>query len=263
MKLKSDRPLAFFDIESTGLNKKTDRIIDLAIIKLHPDGRREDFRFQVNPGIPISLESIAIHGIGNDDVKDWPPFSTVARDVVACLEGCDLAGFGIVNFDIPLLEEELRRVGLPFEMGDRRVIDVQRIFHKREPRDLSAALNFYCDDIHDEAHDAMGDTEATVRVLEGQYARYSDLPVEIEELAKFCETRSADFVDRTGRLRWNEAGEVVVSFGDKQGRTLRELVKTEANYLQWILRKDFPRDMQDIIRDAIAGKLPTRPAPAS
>ncbi|MBN1269055.1 MAG: 3'-5' exonuclease, partial [Kiritimatiellae bacterium] len=182
MKLKLQRPLAVFDIESTGVNRRKDRIIDLAIVTLLPDGSQSTFTFRVNPEMPIPAQATKVHGITDADVKDCPTFKQVAADVAACLEGCDLAGYNILGFDIPLLEEEFRRAEVPFNMDGRRVVDAQRIFHQNEPRDLTAALKFYCGEMHLGAHGALEDVLATVRVLDGELARYKDLPRDVEGL---------------------------------------------------------------------------------
>jgi DNA polymerase-3 subunit epsilon len=258
MKLKLERPLVFFDIESTGLNRKEDRIVDLALVKLNPDGSRISVEFRVNPGIPISAEAARIHGITDNDVKDCPPFKKVAPDILAFLEGCDLAGYNLIHFDVPMLEEEFRRAGVPFSMTDRFIVDAQKIFHRREPRDLSAALAFYCNREHVDAHGAMPDVEATVDVLEGQCAMYDDLPDTVAQLAEYCTPKDADVLDREGKLKWLK-GEVVINFGQNKGKLLRELALANPQYLNWILRKDFPRDMQDIVRDALEGKFPEPP----
>jgi len=258
MKLRLERPLVFFDIESTGLNRKTDRIIDLALIKLHPDGSRISIEFRVHPGIPISPSATAIHGITDDDVKDCPPFKHVASDVAAFLEGCDLSGYNLIHFDIPMLEEEFKRAGVTLDLTACYVVDAQKIFHKKEPRDLTAALKFYCNEELENAHGAMPDTQAVLDVLEGQCEMYDDLPRTIPELADFCSPPDESFVDREGKLCWDEKGNIAINFGQNKGKSLQALAKYNISYLEWILRKDFPRDMQDKIRDALNGVFHTK-----
>lgn len=258
MKLNLKRPLAFIDIESTGVNIKRDRIIDLAIVKLLPDGSRDTQVFRVNPGMPIPKISTSIHGITDEDVKDSPLFATVAQKVADCLKDCDIAGYGIIQFDIPLLEEEFRRASVKFGINDRSIIDSLRIFHMNEPRDLSAAVSFYCNGNHEDAHTALADVEATIKVLEGQFAMYYDLPTDPVELSDYCCLSKPDWVDRTGKLVWGSDDEATINFGKNQGRKLKDLVKTDRSFLDWILRKDFPHDFQEIIREALAGKFPVR-----
>lgn len=255
------RPLAIFDIESTGLNKKVDRIIDLAIVRIHPDGSQDEQTYRVNPEQPIPPDSTAVHGIRDEDVADAPTFRQVAPDVVALLEGCDLSGFNVLRYDIPLLLEEFNRVGVPFSMEGRRILDAQRIFHRKEPRDLTAALRYYCGKDHPDAHGAMADVVATVDVLRAQLARYEDLPQEMDELDAYCNPKDPTWVDESGKFKW-QAGEVVVNFGQKQGLKLRQLVLNEPGYLEWILKKDFPDDVKDLVRNAMNNRYPDPPPPA-
>lgn len=257
-KLQLDKPLAFFDIEATGVNPRADRIIDLAIIKLIPNAEKESYLYRFNPERKIPSDAINIHGITDADVADAPKFKDQAKSVAEILENCDLAGYNILNYDIPLLCEEFTRAGIPFSIEGRRVIDIQRIFHKREPRDLTAALAFYCNETHEGAHGALEDTLATVRVLEGQFQRYEDLPNNVDALHDFCNPRDPSWADRTGRLKWLD-GEIIINFGRNQGRKLRELVQTDQNFLRWMLEKSFPPDTTEIIRNAMAGKFPPSP----
>jgi len=259
LKLQTDRPLAFFDIEATGTNPRTDRIIDLAVVKVMPKGTKETHEWRINPGMPIPAEASAIHGIHDADVKDCPTFKALAQQISDALKDCDLAGYNILRFDIPMLAEEFPRSGVPFSTENRRVVDIQRIFHQREPRDLSAALKFYCGEMHLGAHGALEDVLATVRVLEGQMDRYKDLPRDVTELHEYCNPRDPSWVDGTGKLKWANK-EVVINFGRNQGRLLKDLVKNEPNFIQWMLKNDFPRDTQDYLRDALIGKYPAPPA---
>jgi DNA polymerase-3 subunit epsilon len=262
--IQTDRPVAFFDIESTGTNIRTDRIVDLAIVKVFPDGRRETHTFRVNPGMPIPIESSKVHGIYDADVKDCPPFPTIAKQVAALLQDCDLGGYNILRFDIPMLCEEFTRAGVPFSVEGRRVVDAQRIFHQREPRDLSAALLFYKGKKHEGAHGALDDVIATIDVLEGQYERYADLPQSIDQLSDYCNPRKPGWADSTGKLKW-VAGELTINFGSKQGAKVRDLAKMEPGYLRWMIEKNFPRDTTELVSNALKGKFPEPPAasPAS
>ena len=259
--LKLDRPLAVFDIESTGTNRKFDRIIDLAIVKLLPGGRSEKHSFRVNPEMPIPADSTAVHGITDDDVKGAPTFKQVAAKVADVLKDCDLGGFNISGFDIPLLCEEFIRAGIPFETDNRRVVVAQRIFHKKVPRDLGAALSYYCGEMHLNSHDAMGDVEATVKVIEGQLKKYPDLPRDMDALDAFCNPRDPTWVDKTGKFKWAD-GEAVINFGKKQGQKLRDVAKMEPSFLQWMVKNDFPRDALEIAQNALRGKFPEAPATA-
>lgn len=258
---KLDRPFAVLDIESTGANVKTDRIIDLAIIRLEPDGTRTSRVFRVNPMMPIPPAATAIHGIRDEDVAGCPSFDAVAPEVAALLDKCDLGGFNIIRFDIPLLVAEFARCNARFEIEGRRLIDAQKIFHRREPRNLTAALAFYCNDFHENAHGAEADAEATIRVLEGQFAKYPDLPRDLDALDRYCNPRDPAWADRTGRLKW-ENGEIVLNFGKKAGQPLKRLVQEDSGFLKWLLKGDFPPDTQEIVRNALEGRYPPTPDPA-
>jgi len=253
---KPDRPFAVFDIEATGTNPRTDRIIDLAIVKILPSGEMETHEFRVNPGIPIPPASTQIHGIRDEDVKDCPPFERIAARVLELLAGCDLGGYNCVRYDIPLLAAELQRANLELDLAGRRIIDAQRIFHLREPRDLSAALQFYCGETHREAHGALADALATIRVLEGQFEKYPDLPTGADELSAYCFPSQPDWIDRAGRFKWRD-GEAVLNFGKKAGQTLREVARNDSAFLKWMLKSDFAPDTQKIVRDAMEGRFPT------
>lgn len=252
------RPLAVFDIESTGINPRTDRIVELAIIKLLPDNMRESHVMRLNPTIPIPPEATAIHGITDADVRSQPTFADRAKRIRDLLEGCDLGGFNIVRFDIPMLIEEFARCGEQIDLDKRRLVDAQRIFHMRERRDLAAALYFYCGEQHPDAHGAEADTLATIRVLEGQFSRYKDLPRSIEELDKLCNPRNPQWVDRMGKLKWLN-GEVVINFGRKQDTSLRALAESDASFLNWMLKADFPLDVREIVQNALRGEFPEPP----
>ncbi len=255
MNIATDKPIAFFDIEATGVNFRTDRMIELAIIKVMPDGARESHQFLLHPEGPIPPESTAIHGISDEDVKDCPPFRDIARTIASLLEGCDLGGYNVIHYDIPMLQAEFTRAGVPFEVENRRVVDAQKIFHKKEPRDLTAALKFYCGEEHTGAHGALPDVEATIKVLEGQLVRYPELPRDIDSLDGFCDQRDPSWADRKGRFRWVN-GELTFNFGKKQGMLLRDVVRDEPGFLRWMLKGNFPPDVMVIAREALEGKYP-------
>jgi DNA polymerase-3 subunit epsilon len=253
----------FFDIEATGTNPRADRIIDLAVVKMTPKGEREEHHWRVNPERPIPPEAAAIHGITDADVKAAPTFKDIAPHIAGILEGCDLAGYNIIHYDIPMLTEEFIRAGVPFDVKGRRVLDAQRIYHKREPRDLSAALKFYCGELHLGAHGALDDVLATIRVVEGQFERYGDLPKEMDALHEYCNPRNPSWVDSTGKLKWVD-GEATINFGKSGGKRLRDMVadKDGQGFLKWLLKSDFPRDTKEIVQNALLGKFPKPPASA-
>lgn len=254
-----DRPLVVFDLEATGLNKRTDRIVSIALIRYEPDGSSKKINYFINPTIPIPYESSQIHGITDEDVKDAPTFAEMAGVLMDLFDGADLAGYNILGYDIPLLMEEFARANRPFVLEGRRVLDAQRIFFRNEPRDLSAALRYYCGSEHEAPHDALGDVLATVQVLGGQFKKYDDLPVDMKGLHEYCDPRDPSWVDRTGRLKWSR-GEIVFNFGKFQGKSLRETVQNDPNFITWLLRSDFPEDTKQIVRDASKGKYPAPPA---
>lgn len=255
-----DRPLIVFDIEATGINRRIDRLIDLGMVKLNPDGSSETHVFRVHPERPIPPETTAIHGITDEDVKDCPPFRDIAEYVAELMAGCDLAGYNCHYFDIPMMEAEFARAKVPWRVDDCRVIDAQRIFHKREPRDLTAALKYYCGLTHEAAHGALPDVVATIRVIEGQLKMYEDLPHDVEALDLVCDPKDPSWVDRLGRLRWAD-GEAVINFGKNSGKSLRELALGEPGFLKWILSSDFPEDTRRIVQAALEGNFPQTPEP--
>ncbi len=259
MHLKLKNPIVFLDLETTGVNPRQDRIVEIAAVKLRPDGGRETWKKRINPQRPIPAAVTAIHGITDADVATAPTFGEIAFDLQRFLGSADLAGFGIIRFDVPMLAEEFRRVNLSYPPPEAKLLDVQRIYHMREPRTLSAALKFYCGREHVGAHGAEADVLATIDVLEGQFARYPDLHHDVESLAAIGQPPKDEVIDSGGRLRWC-SGEVVVNFGQKNGMTLRELAQNESNYLRWMLNKDFPADVKKIVKDALEGKFPQRAA---
>ncbi len=258
LSIEMDRPIAFFDIEATGISPRADRIVELCIVKITPNKQQSTHIFRINPQVPIPAETTAIHGISDADVADCPTFSELAREIADVLEGCDLGGYNIGRFDIPMLTEEFTRAGIIFDIESRRVLDVQRIYHRKEPRDLSAALNFYCNELHLGAHGAEADVVATIRVFEGQLERYADLPKDMDALDDYCNPRDPSWVDRTGKLRWVD-GEAAINFGKKKGETLRELVDNDKGFIKWMLRSDFPADTREIVENALAGIYPAKP----
>lgn len=243
MKLKLQRPVVFFDLETTGINILEDRIVELAAVKLMPDGERLSKTIRVNPEMPIPAEASAVHHITDADVADCPPFRRYAKSVAAFMEGCDIAGFNSNRFDVPLLDQEFQRAGVDFSFDGVRFVDVQSIFHKKEPRTLVAAYKYYCGKNLDEAHSAAADTNATVDVLLAQMERYDDLPTDIEALSEFA--RMGNNVDFVGRLVYDEQGREVVNFGKHKGRLAEDVLRAERSYYDWIMRGDFTKNTKD------------------
>lgn len=240
MQLNLKRPLVVFDLETTGINISHDRIVEMATIKVFPDGTEESRLQRFNPGIPIPPQTTAIHGIKDEDVKDCPTFAQKARELAEYLKGCDFAGFNSNKFDFPLLVEEFLRVGVEFDAENRKFIDVQRIFHVMEQRNLSAAYKFYCSKTLENAHNAGVDTMATLEVLKAQLQRYENLKNDIEFLHKF--SGQSNFVDLAGRMYYNQDGKATFNFGKHKGRTVEEVLRNEPAYYEWMMQGDFPLD---------------------
>ena len=253
MPISLSRPLAFFDLETTGTRIGKDRIVQLGIVRLQPDGTRENYQTLVNPEMPIPPEATAVHGITDAMVADAPTLEVVARDVLDELAGCDLSGFNVMRFDIPFLTEELHRVGYEWNTASLRVVDVQRIFHKMEPRDLSAALRFYCGKEHAGAHDALADVEATADVLLAQLERYPDaLQGDVGFLGEFSGDRQRS-PDAAGKLKFDEKGAICLSFGKYAGWPLETIGRNDPGYLQWLMTKaELPGSTLSIMRDVLA-----------
>ncbi|MBQ4384767.1 MAG: 3'-5' exonuclease [Kiritimatiellae bacterium] len=257
--LKLEKPLVVFDIESTGTSPRKDRIIELAAIKVMPDGSEESRCWLLNPTVPIPPETTAIHGISDEIVALCPTFADKAEEIFGFFLGCDLSGFNADRFDIPCLEEEFARVGLNFAASSRRHVDVQRIYHRMEPRDLTAAVRFYCDRDHAGAHGAEADTRATLDVLKAQMAKYPSLPKDIAAMDEYLVPRDPLNADRNGLLRWMD-GELCINFGKKKGDSLRRLLLNEPNYLRWIVKGDFDSEVRMIVKDLLDnGRLPPAP----
>jgi DNA polymerase-3 subunit epsilon len=238
MKLKLSKPLAFFDLETTGVNIATDRIVEISIVKILPDGGKEIKTKLINPTIPISAESSAIHGITDADVADKPTFKEVAKEFAAFIEGCDLGGFNSNKFDVPLLAEEFLRADVDFDVAKRKLVDVQNIFHKMEQRTLSAAYKFYCDKNLDNAHSAEADTMATYEILEAQVEKYDELENDVKFLSEFSQrTNNADLL---GRIVFNEEGIEVFNFGKHKGVPVEQVLVREPGYYNWMMNGDFP-----------------------
>jgi DNA polymerase-3 subunit epsilon len=237
MPLQLKRPLAVIDIEATGMNLGSDRIIEIAIVKLLPDGNRVIKRKIINPLMPIPKASFDIHGISDDMVKDAPSFKQVAHELKQVLDGCDLGGYNSNRFDIPLLMEEFLRAEVEFEMKGRKLVDVQKVFHLMEQRTLSAAYKFYCNKIHEGAHGAEADAVATLEIFQAQLERYPDLGSSIESVLKVIGEEPV--VDLARRFIM-ENGIEVFNFGKHKGRPISDVLKAEPQYYDWMMKGDFP-----------------------
>jgi len=251
-----DRPLIFFDLETTGLDLKNDRIIEIAFIKWTPHGDILERERRFNPEMPIPAEATAVHGITDADVADEVEFCRVARSLEDMLEGCDLAGFNVRRFDIPMLLEEFKRCGVDFSMEGRRVVDMQNIFHREERRDLSAAARFYLGREHEEAHTALGDIRTSAAVLGGQLERYPDLPRDIDGLHAYCEEY---FPTRTELDRWFSPENTgrVFHRGKHKGRPLAEVAAEAPDYLMWMIgADDMDAEVIEVVRAALGRKEP-------
>jgi len=251
--LRLDRPLVFFDLETTGIDPARDKIVEIAAVRVDPDGSRHAVAHRVHPGRPIPKEATAIHGIGDADVRDAAPFHAIARELLDLFGDADLAGFNVRRFDVPLLEREFKEASLDLAVRSRRIIDVMTIFHRKEPRDLTAAVRFFLDREHGGAHGASADIEATLEVLEAQLARYDDLPRDVDALHRWLNPQPPDAVDQQGKFVVRE-GEIVFAFGKLRGRPLKEVARLERDYLEWILRQDFPDDARALVERALRGE---------
>ena len=258
------RPLIFLDIEATGTDVTRDRIVELALVKIHPDSKREEKVIRVNPGVRISVEVIAVHGITNEDVANAPAFKDVAISLLDFMEGADFGGFGIARFDIPLLAEEFKRCGFPFPKGEPAILDGLIIFHRKEPRDLTAAYQFYCQKPLVGAHGARADTLASEEVLFAQLKRYPDLPQDVQGLHGFCNKLDERFVDSTRKMIWKD-GEAAINFGKHKGELLKDLVRKQRDYVEWMVQDGkFSQDVVDICWKALKGEFPrNEKAPAA
>lgn len=246
-----DRPLVFIDLETTGLNTKSDRIVEMAIIKMSPEGDVSERVRRFNPGISIPPEATAVHGIRDEDVADEPNFADVARSLADLLEGCDLAGFNIRRFDIPLLRAEFKRADVAFDLEGRRIIDMKAIFHREEPRDLAAAARFYLDREHSDAHSAVGDTRITAEVLWAQLERY-DIPQSVEGLNAYCDETMPFETGLSTWFRETEQG-LVFRKGKYRDGLLSKVAEEEPGYLSWMLRSI--DDLEDEVREALQNAL--------
>lgn len=246
MKLNLKNPVVFLDLETTGVDVAKDRIVELCYIKVFPDGTEESETLRINPTIHIPENTTAIHGITDDDVKDCPTFEKVARNLQAVFAGCDFAGFNSNRFDIPLLVEEFLRCGIDFDLTKRKFIDVQNIYHKLEQRTLVAAYKYYCNKDLENAHTAEADTRATLEVLEAQLDKYPDLlKNDVSFLDDFSKmNRNVDFA---GRIVYNDNGEEVFNFGKHKGKLVKDVLKREPSFYNWMMQGDFSLNTKQVL----------------
>lgn len=238
MNLKLYKPLCTFDLETTGTNVAKDRIVEISILKVNPDGSRESKTWLVNPEMYIPRESTEIHGISDDDVKNAPTFREIAPKVMEMITGTDLAGFNSNRFDVPLLAEEMLRAGIDFDLNKFKLVDVQTIYHKMEPRNLTAAYNFYCKKTLTDAHSAEADVLATFEVLDAQVAHYDELPNEVAALSEFSTYHK--FADLAGMIRFDADQKEVFAFGKYKGQRVKDVFQKDLGYYGWIQNADFP-----------------------
>ncbi|HEX6914450.1 MAG TPA: 3'-5' exonuclease [Chitinophagaceae bacterium] len=236
MKLQLQRPIAFIDLETTGINLGTDRIVEIAIVRINTDGSKLNKRKLLNPLMPIPAEATAIHGISNEMVKDAPSFKQVANEIRQFIDNCDLGGYNSNRFDIPMLVEEFLRAGMDFTVDGRKLVDVQRVFHLMEQRTLSAAYQFYCNKVLHGAHSAEADAEATWEILLAQVERYPNIGDTIESICRFC--GEEDVVD-FGRRFIKQNGIEVFNFGKYKGKPVADVLRSEPQYYDWMMKGDF------------------------
>ncbi len=254
--------MVFFDTETTGTDPLSDRIVEISIVRVmpHPIGVEAPRTWRINPGVRIPVEASEIHGIYNADVADKPSFAALADELLGLFRGADLAGFNVSRFDIRVLQAELLRVRKPLDLTAMRVVDTQVIFHRREPRNLAAAVRFYCDKPLEGAHGAEADTIATLEVFAGQLARYDDLGAEVDALHRVSNSVNHAFADIGRRFTWRD-NEPVFNFGKLKGKPLRVVASDpdERSYLNWILQGNFEEDAKTLVREALAGRIRQRP----
>ena len=246
MNLKLEKPIVFFDLETTGVQVAKDRIVEIAILKVFPNGNKESKTWLVNPTIPIPAATTQIHGISDKTVANEPTFIDLAHKISKLIHNCDLAGYNSNRFDIPLLAEEFLRSNIDFNMNNRKAIDVQNIFHKLEQRTLVAAYKFYCKKDLKNAHSAEADTNATYEILLSQIDRYKELENDVAFLSNFSEI-GEKFVDMAGFIRFNEKGEEILSFGKYRHVTLKQIWNENPGYFSWISQADFPLYTKNIM----------------
>ncbi|OIQ97383.1 DNA polymerase III PolC-type [mine drainage metagenome] len=248
MKLQLTRPIAFIDLETTGINISTDKIVEIAIVKIAVDGSKIVKRKLINPQMPIPAASSEIHGITNEMVKDAPTFKQAANEIKQFIDNCDLAGYNSNRFDIPMLIEEFLRAGLDFNVDDKKLLDVQKVFHMMEQRTLGAAYKFYCNKQLENAHSAEVDATATWEILEAQVERYAQIGTTVESIVKF--TGEDDIVDFARRFI-KENGVEIFNFGKHKGKPVTQVLKEEPQYYDWMMKGDFPMNTKQKLTEIL------------
>lgn len=256
MELKLTKPICFFDLETTGTNLAKDRIVEISILKVYPNGNKESRTWLVNPEMEIPKEVIDIHGISNEKVANEPTFKELSKQIYDMIKGCDLGGYNSNRFDIPLLAEELLRADIDFDMKNMLAVDVQTIFHKKEQRTLAAAFKFYCGKDLIDAHSAAADTEATYEVLKSQLDKYDDLENDIKWLSQYSARKN--FADFAGFISFNKKGEEIFSFGKYRGKLVTEVLEKEPGYFGWLQNADFPLYTKKVLTAIKLRKLNTK-----
>jgi len=256
-------PMAFIDLETTGSRYYADRIVEFSVLKIHPDGSEEYKSRRVNPEMPISLGALEVHGIKDAELAGEPVFRQLAKGICDFLEGCDLSGFNILGFDLPLLENEFERVGVRFSRDNRYIVDSMAIFHMREPfdpdvpRNLRTAYQKYCNKELTNAHSAENDVRASAEILDSQLEEYVDLPRDAEGLCSVCLEPIKHFIDIAGRFVWLEE-EAAFNFGKHRGQLIEDIAGEYPDYLSWMLTQDFSPEVMDIVKNALEGEFPER-----
>jgi len=254
MRLK--RPIVFFDLETTGTRINTDKIVDMSFLKIHPNGKEEILSTLINPQIPIPPESTKVHGITDKDVKDKPTFKQYGEKVKKFLNDCDIGGFGVKRFDLPLLEAEFSRNNIKFTSHDRKILDSMIIYHELEPRDLEAAYKRYCNKELEHVHKSIIDTKASFEVFKSQIEK-EDIPQDIDSLHKFCNKDEENWIDSQGKFIWKD-NKAIINFGPHKGMSLEEMCNKEHGFLEWMLTKDFSFQVIQIVQDALNNKFPIK-----
>jgi DNA polymerase-3 subunit epsilon len=245
--LKLKKPIVFFDLEATGLDVYNDRIVQIGIIKFNTDETKEEYKWLINPKVPISKEATEVHGITDEMVQDKPTFGDIAQELIKIFHNSDLGGYNVKNYDIPMLQNEFSRIGLQFDLENVSIVDAMAIYMRKESRKLQDAYKKYVGKELENAHDAMADIQASIEVLEGQIKFYDDLPSTVEELSEYCFPADPNAYDTEGKLVYKD-GELAINFGKNKGRTLKELSTNDQGYLRWILNGSFPEKVKDAVR---------------
>lgn len=260
--LELERPLVFFDLETTGLDMRNDRIVQFAFLRVNPDKSQDEWMELVNPGIRIPPEASNVHGITDDMVNHKPKLEDFAELIKEFLDGCDLSGYNVNRFDLPFLQKEMERNNCPLDISDTKIIDAQVIFHKMEQRTLSAAYKFYCGEDHLDAHDAMADVKVTLAVLNAQIAKYKELPANVPELHEFTNVKDDRYVTPDRKFFWRH-GQAAIGFGKYKGKSVKWIFEHDPDYLSWMKGGDFAQETKEMIANVMQGIFPKKEEPES